>query len=56
MSVLSFGLAFGIAVISAAIIGNIADEKVIDYIYHLVSFMPLLGIVTYFLPNVKRKV
>ena len=51
-----FGLAFGIAGISAAIMGNIADEKGIEYIYHIVSFMPLLGIVTYFLPNIKRKV
>ena len=56
ISGLFFGLAFGIAGISAAIMGNIADEKGIEYIYHLVSFMPLLGIVTYFLPNVKRKV
>lgn len=56
ISGLFFGLAFGIAGISAAIMGNIADVKGIEYIYHIVSFMPLLGIVTYFLPNVKRKI
>lgn len=55
ISGLFFGLAFGIGGIASAVLGDIADEKGIEYVYQLCAYMPLLGIVTYFLPNIKRK-
>ncbi len=52
---LFFGLAFGIAGIAAAVMGKVADRAGIEYVYHLCSFLPLLGLVTWLLPNVSQK-
>lgn len=49
-----FGLAFGIAGIAAAALGKVADARGIEYVYHLCSFLPLLGVFTVFLPNLKQ--
>lgn len=54
ISGLFFGLAFGIAGIGAALLGNLADTQGIQFVYHLCSFLPLIGIVTVFLPNIKE--
>lgn len=54
ISGLFFGLAFGIAGIASAVLGNIADAKGIEYVYHMCAYMPLLGLITYFLPNTKK--
>lgn len=51
---LFFGLAFGIAGISSAIFGNMADKHGIEYIYHLAAFMPLIGLIAGLLPNIKK--
>ena len=51
---LFFGLAFGIAGISSALLGNIADHTSVGYVYHICSFLPLIGLITYFLPNLHR--
>jgi len=53
ISGLFFGLAFGIAGIAAAILGNIADAHSVEYVYEFCAYMPLLGFVAIFLPNVK---
>lgn len=53
ISGLFFGLAFGIAGIAAAVLGSIADIKGIEYVYKVCAYLPLLGIVTAFLPNAK---
>lgn len=53
ISGLFFGLAFGIAGIAAAVLGNVADAKGIEYVYKICAYLPLLGIVTAFLPNAK---
>ncbi|MDR1959173.1 MAG: MFS transporter, partial [Planctomycetaceae bacterium] len=50
-----FGFAFGIAGISSAVLGSVADKYGIDFVYHLCSYLPLLGIFTYFLPNLHKK-
>ncbi|GGE47939.1 MFS transporter [Agaricicola taiwanensis] len=52
---LFFGFAFGMGGIGAAVLGVLADSKGIDYVYSLTSFMPLLGLATVFLPNLKAK-
>lgn len=51
---LFFGLAFGIAGISSAVFGNIADKQGIEYIYHIAAFMPLIGLIAGLLPNIKK--
>jgi len=50
---LFFGFAFGMAGIGAAALGLLADYKGIDYVFTLCSFLPLLGILTVFLPDMK---
>lgn len=55
ISGLFFGLAFGIAGIAAAILGNVADTHGIEYVYKICAYMPLLGFIGLFLPNVKTK-
>ena len=49
-----FGLAFGMAGIGAAVLGRLADLHGIDYVYHLCSFLPLLGLLACFLPDIGR--
>ena len=51
---LFFGLAFGIAGIAAAVLGKIVDNKGIEYVYRACSFLPLLGMATWFLPADKK--
>ncbi len=49
-----FGFAFGMGGIAAAALGVIADARGIEYIYWLCSFLPLLGLVTVLLPDMKK--
>lgn len=51
-----FGFAFGIAGLGSAVLGYVADISSIDFVYHLCSFLPLMGAVAYFLPNIKSAV
>ena len=53
ISGLFFGLAFGIAGVAAAVLGNVADHQGIEYVYNFCAYMPLLGFIAIFLPNVK---
>lgn len=48
-----FGLSFGLGGIGSAIFGWLADLTSIQYVFQLTAFLPLLGIVTYFLPNIR---
>jgi MFS transporter, FSR family, fosmidomycin resistance protein len=54
ISGLFFGLSFGLAGIGAALLGRLADMTSIDFIYRLCAFLPLLGLLTVFLPEVGR--
>jgi len=56
VSGLFFGFAFGMGGIGSAVLGKLADRSGIEYVYHLCSFLPLIGIVAAFLPNLKEKV
>jgi len=51
ISGLFFGLAFGMAGLGAAVLGVLADHTSITYVYHVCSFLPLIGLLTGFLPN-----
>lgn len=48
-----FGLAFGFGGISSAILGKLTDLYGISFVYSLCSFIPLAGMVAYFLPRVR---
>jgi FSR family fosmidomycin resistance protein-like MFS transporter len=48
-----FGLAFGLAGIGAALLGNLADAKGIDFVYQVCAWLPLLGLAAVFLPDVR---
>ena len=48
---LLFGLAFGIAALGAAGLGVLADTWGIVTVYRICAFLPLLGLVAFFLPN-----
>jgi FSR family fosmidomycin resistance protein-like MFS transporter len=51
---LFFGFAFGVAGIAAAVLGVVADAKGINYVYDICSYLPLLGLLTVFLPSMER--
>jgi len=52
---LFFGLAFGMGGIGSAVLGKLADLTGITYVFQICSFLPLLGVLTAFLPNVEKK-
>ncbi len=51
ISGLFFGLAFGTGGIAAALLGALADHTSISFVYTVCSFLPMLGLLTAFLPN-----
>ena len=55
VSGLFFGFAFGMGGIGAAVLGSVADTHGIDFVYHLCAYLPLLGIVTALLPDLRRR-
>ena len=53
ISGLFFGLAFGVAGIGAALLGRLADATSITFVYQLCAFLPAIGLLTAFLPNLE---
>ncbi len=53
VSGLFFGLAFGLGGIGAALLGKLADLTDINFVYRVCSFLPAIGILTAFLPNLE---
>ena len=51
---LFFGFAFGLAGIASAVLGKLADATSILFVVKACSFLPLLGLLTAFLPNLKN--
>lgn len=54
ISGLFFGFAFGVAGIASAVLGNLADHYGIETVYNVCGYMPLIGLVTWFLPDLKK--
>jgi FSR family fosmidomycin resistance protein-like MFS transporter len=52
---LFFGLAFGLGGVGAAVLGDLADATSIGFVYKVCSFLPLIGILTIFLPDIEQK-
>ena len=52
---LFFGLAFGVGGIGAALLGDVADRAGIEAVYRASAFLPAIGLLTAFLPEVERR-
>ncbi len=55
VSGLFFGIAFGIGGIGAALLGKLADLRGIEFVYSLCSYLPLLGLLAAFLPDLRAQ-
>lgn len=51
---LFFGMAFGFGGLGAAVLGELADRTSIRFVYEVCAFLPAIGILTVFLPNLKK--
>jgi MFS transporter, FSR family, fosmidomycin resistance protein len=51
LSGLFLGFAFGISGVAAVALGRLADATSLDFVYKICSFMPAIGILTWFLPD-----
>ena len=50
-----FGLAFGMGGLGAAALGALADATSIEYVYNVCAFLPAIGLLTVFLPNIESR-
>ena len=50
-----FGLAFGLGGLGAAGLGMLADARGIDFVYRVCAFLPAIGLLTAFLPDMQRR-
>jgi FSR family fosmidomycin resistance protein-like MFS transporter len=55
VSGLFFGFAFGMGGIGAAVLGDLADATSITFVYRVCAFLPLIGLLTAFLPDLNRR-
>ena len=55
ISGLFFGFAFGMGGLGSALLGTLADHTSIEYVYNVCAFLPLIGLLTGFLPDVSVK-
>ena len=55
VSGLFFGLAFGLAGVGAALLGQLADWRGIDFVYRVCSFLPALGLLAAWLPDIEGR-
>jgi MFS transporter, FSR family, fosmidomycin resistance protein len=52
---LFYGLNFGLGGIAAAILGGLADRIGIERVYQICSFLPLVGLLAWFLPRIEER-
>jgi MFS transporter, FSR family, fosmidomycin resistance protein len=52
---LFFGFAFGMGGVGAAVLGKLADAYSITAVYQMCAFLPLIGLLAAFLPNVEKR-
>jgi len=55
ISGLFFGFAFGMGGIGAAVLGKLADATSIVFVYHVCAYLPAIGLLTGFLPNIEPR-
>lgn len=56
VSGLFYGFAFGMGGLGSALLGYTADHIGIEKVYEICAYLPLIGIIALFLPNLKKKV
>lgn len=54
VSGLFFGFAFGMGGIGAAVLGQLADHTSIEFVYRVCAWLPLIGLLTVFLPDMEK--
>jgi FSR family fosmidomycin resistance protein-like MFS transporter len=52
---LFFGLAFGLAGIGSAVLGKLADATSIEFVMSACAYLPLIGLLTWFLPDLRKR-
>ena len=52
---LFFGFAFGMGGLGAALLGELADARGIEYVYKVCAYLPAIGLLTVFLPNLHQR-
>jgi FSR family fosmidomycin resistance protein-like MFS transporter len=52
---LFFGLSFGLGGLGAAALGELADWTSIGFVYQVCAFLPAIGLLTYFLPDIRAR-
>jgi FSR family fosmidomycin resistance protein-like MFS transporter len=55
ISGLFFGFAFGMGGLGAAVLGRLADATSIVFVYRVCAYLPLIGLLTGFLPDLARR-
>ena len=50
---LFFGFAFGMGGLGAALLGQLADAKGIEFVYRVCAYLPAIGLLAVFLPNLR---
>ncbi|MBS0558138.1 MAG: MFS transporter [Proteobacteria bacterium] len=50
-----FGFAFGMGGLGAALLGELADHRGIEYVYGLCAWLPAIGLLAVFLPNLRQR-
>jgi len=55
VSGLFFGLAFGMAGLGAAVLGKLADQTSIYFVYQVCAWLPAIGLLTGFLPEMEQR-
>jgi MFS transporter, FSR family, fosmidomycin resistance protein len=55
VSGLFFGVAFGMGGLGAAVLGALADATSVRFVYQVCAFLPLLGVLTVFLPDIESR-
>jgi FSR family fosmidomycin resistance protein-like MFS transporter len=53
VSGLFFGLSFGMGGLGAAALGVLADHTSIDFVYRVCAFLPVIGLLAAFLPDLR---
>ncbi len=51
---LFYGVSFGLGALSAALLGELADITSMTAVYRLCAFLPLIGLLTWFLPKIEK--
>ena len=55
VSGLFFGVTFGMGGLGAAVLGQLADQTSLEFVYRLCAFLPAIGLLAVFLPDTRER-